>query len=91
MAASAAPVRVGELRCEHLENPIGIGLRLPRLSWKLVSTTPGERQTAYQIRAGETAGGEAGLWDSGKVASDQSVLVPWQGKPLDSRSRVFWR
>ena len=91
IAASGASVRVEELRCEHLENPIGIGVRQPRLSWKLVSGDPGERQTAYQIRAGQTANGEPGLWDSGKVASDQSVLVPWQGKPLGSRSRVFWQ
>jgi alpha-L-rhamnosidase len=90
-ASPGASVRVGELRCEHLENPIGIGVRQPRLSWKLLSSIPGERQTAYQIRAGEAAHGEAGLWDSGKVASDQSVLAPWQGKPLDSRSRVFWQ
>ncbi len=51
IASSAAPVRVGDLRCEHLEDPIGIGVRQPRLSWKLVSGNPGERQTAYEIRA----------------------------------------
>ena len=31
------------------------------------------------------------LWDSGKVVSDQSVLVPWAGKPLESGSQVFWQ
>ena len=91
MASLGASVRVEALRCEHLENPTGIGVRQPRLSWKLVSGSPGERQTAYQIRAGETANGKPDLWDSGKVASDQSVLVPWAGKPLDSRSRVYWQ
>jgi len=91
IAASGASVRVEELRCEHLENPTGIGVRQPRLSWKLVSGDPGARQTAYQIRAGETANGQPDLWASGQVASDQSVLVPWQGKPLGSRSRVFWQ
>lgn len=58
LASSAAPVRVGDLRCEPLEDPIGIGVRQPRLSWKLVSGNPGKRQTAYQIRAGEAANGK---------------------------------
>jgi alpha-L-rhamnosidase len=90
-ASSPASVSVVELRCEHLENPVGIGVRQPRLSWKLATEDSGQRQTAYQILAGPAPDGKPDLWDSGKVASDQSVLVPWQGKPLDSRSRVFWR
>ena len=27
----------------------------------------------------------------GKINSDQSVLVPWGGKPLGSRSQVYWQ
>lgn len=91
IASLAASVRVEALRCEHLDNPLGIGVRQPRLSWKLLSGDPGVRQTAYQIRAGQTAKATPDLWDSGPVPSDQSVLVPWLGKPLDSRSRVFWQ
>jgi alpha-L-rhamnosidase len=89
--SSPAAVRVEDLRCEHLDNPTGIGFRQPRLSWKLLSAGPDERQTAYQIRAGAAANGTPDLWDSGKITSDQSVLVPWQGKSLGSRSQVFWQ
>jgi alpha-L-rhamnosidase len=91
VASPAAALRVESLRCEHLENPMGLGVRQPRLSWKVVSDAPGQRQTAYQIRAGATPEGAPDWWDPGQVASDQSVLVPWQGKPLDSRARVFWQ
>jgi len=88
-------VRVEQLRCEHLQNPMGIGVLEPRLSWQLVSSETGEAQTAYEIRAGSTAAGLAAphpdIWDSGEVMSDRSVLVPWGGKPLASRSRVFWQ
>ena len=95
LAAFATPVKVGELRCEHLENPIGIGFQQPRLSWKLQSRRSGEMQTAYQVRAAASASdlkhGNPDLWDSGKIISDQSVLVPWSGKPLGSRSQVFWQ
>ncbi len=94
-AENLSPVHVDALTCEHLTNPMGIGNPQPRLSWKLLSNRAGEVQTAWEIRAASTmAGLQAGspdLWDSGKMVSDQSVLVPWAGKPLGSRSQVFWQ
>ena len=94
-AQGHAAVSLSALSCEHLQNPIGIGNLQPRLSWKLVSSRAGEVQTAYHVRAASSAGalraGAPDLWDSGKVASGQSILVPWGGKPLTSRSQVFWQ
>ena len=94
-AESLSPVRLGALTCEHLTNPIGLGIRQPRLSWQLQSGRPGEIQTAWQVQAAATLpallAGRLDLWDSGKVVSDQSVLVPWGGRPLASRAGVFWR
>jgi len=94
-----SPVRVDTLTCEHLVNPIGLGTPQPRLSWKLRSDRAGEVQTAWQIRAASSTAALDGdstispldLWDSGKVASDQSVLVLWGGTRLGSRAQVFWR
>lgn len=84
-ADDLSPVRVDALTCEHLANPIGV--RQPRLSWKLRSDRNGEVQTAWEIRAASSpAGLQAALpdlWDSGKTVSDQSVLVAWDGKPLE--------
>ncbi len=34
---------------------------------------------------------QADLWDSGKVISDQSVLVPYGGEPLGSGARAYWK
>jgi len=94
-AENLSPVHLDALTCEHLTDPIGIGATQPRLSWKLRSTRAGEVQTAYEIRAASSAAGLAttalALWDSGKVASDQSVLVPWGGAPLGSRAQVVWQ
>jgi alpha-L-rhamnosidase len=94
-AQTVSPLRLGELTTEHLRNPIGLGVAQPRLSWKLFSDRTGEAQTAYQVRAATSAAGLAAnqpaLWDSGKVVSDQSVLVPWAGPVLGSRSQVFWQ
>lgn len=95
VAQTVSPVRLGALSTEHQQNPIGIGDTAPRLSWKLLSDRQGEAQTAYEIRAASTASalkaGQGDLWSSGKVASDQSVLVPWGGKLLGSRAQVFWQ
>ncbi len=94
-AEDLSPVRVEALTCEHLTHPVGIGNRQPRLSWKLRSDRAGEVQTAWEVRAASSMAGlkadSPDLWDSGKMVSDQSVLVPWAGKPLDSRSQVFWQ
>jgi alpha-L-rhamnosidase len=91
--AADSPVHLTQLTAEHMEHPVGIGIIRPRLSWKLQSDRPGEIQTAYEVRAASSPDklDQPDLWSSGKVASDQSVLVPWGGKPLDSRAIVFWQ
>ena len=94
----AAEVR--ELRCENRENPLGVDVVKPRLSWIIKDTRQngvvrGQKQTAYQVLAASTleilAEGKGDLWDSGKVASDQNILVAYAGKPLVSRLRCYWK
>jgi alpha-L-rhamnosidase len=88
-------VRVADLRCEYLANPLGIDVVQPRLSWKLDSQWRGQKQTAYQVLVASDqkllTEGKADLWDSGKVASDQSIHVVYAGKPLSSRMRCYWK
>lgn len=94
-AEKLSSAQVYALTCEHLQNPIGIGVAQPRFSWKIRSEQPGERETAYEIRAASSSpnltDGRADLWDSGKVNSDQSLLVPWLGKALGSRAQAYWQ
>lgn len=86
---------VGDLRCEYLENPLGIDVTRPRLSWRLFSNRRGARQTAYRIVAAPSADDAAMeqnlIWDSGRVESDQSIHAAYEGGRLRSRQRVFWR
>lgn len=83
------------LRCEYLANPLGIDEGRPRLSWQVTSAERGQRQTAYQIVvASEEATlkkGHGDLWDSGRVASEETVNVVYAGKPLGSRQRCYWK
>ena len=79
-------VIVGRLRCEYLENPLGIDANPPRLSWIVESDQRGARQTAYRILVASApemlAAEEGDLWDSGKIDSSESVLVAYAGKAL---------
>lgn len=88
-------VTIDALRCEDLDNPLGIDVAQPRLSWVLHSSTRDEMQTAYEILAASSpkdlAAGRGDLWDSGKVSSDQSIQVGYAGKPLASRAQCFWK
>ena len=83
------------LRCEYLAEPLGIGESAPRLSWIVESGERDERQTAYRIlvaRRESILGEDRGdLWDSGKVASDDTIGVAYEGQPLASHERCFWK
>ena len=86
---------VGTLRCEFRENPEGIDVLEPRLSWIQASTERGARQTGWQVMVASSvaalAAEKADLWDSGKIDSDQSIHVLYAGKPLASRQACFWK
>ncbi len=78
--AGAAPTRL--IVSEGFTNPIGFYDATPTFSWQLPKGATA--QTAYQVVVD-------GQWDSGKVASSQSVFVPYAGKPLQSRQQVTWK
>jgi alpha-L-rhamnosidase len=88
------------LRCEYRENPLGIDAEKPRLSWVMegrgrTTEDRGQRQTAYQVLVASSKDmlkkNKGDLWDSGKVASDQSIQVEYAGKPLASRMVCHWK
>jgi alpha-L-rhamnosidase len=96
MAAEPAPAPALEnLRCEYRAQPVGMDVTEPRLSWTLASDQRGQRQTAYQILAtasAQTLAEDRGdLWDSGRVASDQSSHIVYHGTSLLSRMQVWWK
>ncbi len=80
------------LKTEYLENPLGIDVAQPRFSWALEHTERGQKQTAFQVQVSLTPEVKTGeVWDSGQVASADSVLVPFGGKPLVSGQRYYWK
>jgi len=97
-AASAAPVgergAVEGLTVEHRTNPLGVDAAHPRFGWRTASSARGRRQTAYRIlvasSAERPARGRADVWDSGRVASADSVAVRYAGDALHPSTRYHW-
>ncbi len=94
-SACAAELTPTHLRCEYLDNPIGIDATKPRLSWLVESEGRGQAQTGYQLLVASSADKlnrqEGDLWDSGKVDSSQTLFVEYEGSPLKSRDRCYWK
>ena len=90
-----ARVDVAELRCEYAANPVGVDTPHPRLSWVLKSPERACKQSVYRVlvasQRGLLEGDQGDLWDTDKVVSAQSINIPYQGKPLSSNQRVFWK
>ena len=88
----AADVSVTGLRTEQMVDPMGLDTAAPRMSWRLESSQRNVMQTAYRILVASSpellAQDKGDLWDSGKVESDASVWIPYQGKRLKSNSRL---
>jgi alpha-L-rhamnosidase len=83
------------LRCEYLTNPLGLGEPSPRLGWILESNRRSQTQSAYQILVADNEedlkADRGTLWDSGKVPSNRSVNVVYNGRKLGSRARCYWK
>ena len=83
-------MRVGQLTCDFMENPIGFDFDRPTLCWKIVGEGRNRRQTAYQLQIARNNDFSVPLFDSGKVVSDASI-----GYRLDMelapRTRYHWR
>ncbi|HEY3281613.1 MAG TPA: glycoside hydrolase family 78 protein [Armatimonadota bacterium] len=94
-SAAWAALAPGYLRCEFRQNPLGIDVTQPRLSWELQSAQRAEKQTAYQIRVASSLerllSGRVDLWDSGRVASSGTAHLVYAGRPLASGDRAWWQ
>ncbi|MCK9861089.1 alpha-L-rhamnosidase [Paenibacillus sp. ATY16] len=87
-------LQVNHLRCEYLQNPIGLGVTSPRISWQLQSDDVHVMQLAYQIQVSCGLEGFDELelvWDTGRVESEQSTLIEYGGQSLQARSRYYYR
>ena len=83
------------LTTEQAENPTGIDSQSPRFSWKIYAQKRNFKQYAYQVCVADSPdklmNSGVNIWDSGKVFSDKSILIPFKGLKLKSSEVYYWR
>lgn len=97
-AEENSEIELLELKCEYLENPIGIDVLSPRLSWKIKTTSDhiiNQEQVAYQILVATSreklSEVDADLWNTGKIISDSNKQITYQGTKLNSKQKCYWK
>lgn len=90
LAATAVPgfAQLTSLRVNHLNNPVGVTTAKPTFSWIIPNRTTNNMQKAYELTV--STGGRT-VWASGKVSTDQSVNVVYNGEALKPSTQYTWR
>jgi len=88
----SAPLR---LRCEFMQNPLGVDVASPRFSWWVNDSRPAEVQSAYEILVASSQAllnqDQGDLWCSGRIESHQTLHVNYRGMHLGSGQKAFWK
>ena len=79
-----------KLQVNYQTTPLGTDIKTPQFSWqmKALDNLRGYQQKAYQIIVTDDAFNI--IWNSGKVDSDISVGIEYQGEVLKPNSRYHW-
>jgi len=88
-----AQLKVQHLTIENLSNPVGLDVIKPRFSWQLWSEKRNVLQSAYEIRVSDSEKeiSKGNVWNTGKVTSDQSIHVVYNGQALKPKQRYYWQ
>ena len=94
---NARPAEIGALglTCEYAVDPLGVDTPQPRFGWLLKSDQRAQLQSAYRVLVAtsekQLQANAGDKWDSGKIASADSVNVEYRGKPLASDEVCYWK
>lgn len=84
-----------QLRIKHFYSPLGVDTSQPLFSWELESEVLDQQQTQYRIVLGECEDSltncDGLLWDTGKVNSSEQLGIVYNGQPLQSVTRYYWK
>ncbi len=86
---SNAQFRIYDLTIDGEGSVKDLGNTEPVFSWKLQSEVIGERQTGYQVVVYRTADQKL-VWDSGRIHTDQSRNIRYEGEPLEECTSYNW-
>ena len=83
------------LTCEYLQNPLGIDITKPRLSWNFNAAERNQSQTAYEIIVSDNEkdckATKGNIWQPGKIIGTDNIYVEYAGKSLRPFTKYVWR
>ena len=83
-----AQLTIDQMLCEQMNNPVGISTAKPSFIWKINTSAPSTKQVAYELTVKK---GKQKVWSTGKVVSDQSVFVEYNGQSLEQDTKYTWQ
>ncbi len=88
-------MKIVNLKTDYRTNPLGIGTSKPRFCWEMISEKRNTLQIAYRIVCAlsqEDLVNKLNLhWDTGKIESDKSIQIEYDGPVLQSSQRIYWQ
>ena len=94
-AKATPPLHPNYLTCEYQQNPIGIDVAKPRLSWNFISAERNQSQTAYQIIVSDNEkdnkAAKGNVWQTGKILSADNIHIEYAGNSLQPFTKYYWR
>lgn len=88
-------VSIINLKATVNDDPSLPGKMIPLFSWQMKTEQRNQSQAAYQVLVSETQdqlnASKGVIWDSGKLNSNQSVLVPYNGIALKQTRTYYWK
>lgn len=81
---------MSDLRVNELDHPLALGAAHPSFSWKFADTARNTTQAAYEVRLAKDDGSPT-LWDSGWIAGNQQIGVPYAGTTLAYGQAYTWQ
>lgn len=83
--------KIINLKVDDEANAFCIDSAKPRFSWQMQSAQTGQKQTGYILLVAKDATLRDIVWDSGKMDTDTSIGIVYNGNPLTPTTRYHWR
>ena len=96
-------VSISHATVEYQDGSQPLATNVPRFSWRYETDDSINRwviptnvkQTSYRIIVASTRENAekniGDLWDTKTIASNRMLLIPYEGKPLHSRDKAYWK
>lgn len=88
-------MNIVHLTCNRTVNPMGLDTSDIFFSYHILDEKNGVSQKQYRIivskKIEDVRCGCGSVWDSGIVEEEQQAQITYEGEPLESRTRYYWK